>query len=315
MPAFFNGIFGHKPSKFIVSNEGQWPMPHDEQKSFLGIGPMSRFAIDLKPALKVMAGENASKLNLDEPVDVSTVKIYYQTDDLGGKLISPVDEAIKEAMNKVIDHFDTKSKTKPQRKQIRRFKKSTIIWMGNMRSPSNADKFDSQLLNLKGRINPYWELAKWFIGQSNHTFIAIMTALTESNGVKYGSSKHQHLVNEKKELIKEFDSMLGTNGVFLYPTHPTVAPYHNEPIIRALNFSYTGIINILGLQSSFFMFKCFLRVLILGLPSTACPLGLDKDGLPVGIQVIGNVNQDRLCLAIAEELESVFGGFKEPGAN
>lgn len=296
MPAFFNGIFGHKPSKFIVSNEGQWPMPHDDQKPFLGIGPMSRYAVDLKPALKIMAGENASKLNLDEPIDVNQIKIFYQTDDLGGNLTTPVEEAIKEALNKVIDHFDTKSKTKPQRKQIRRLKKSTILWMGNMKSPASADKFDSQLLNLKGRINPYLELAKWFIGQSNHTFIAIMTALTENSGVKYGSSKHQHFINEKKELIKEFEQMLGTTGVFLYPTHPSVAPYHNEPIIRAFNFSYTGIINILGL------------------PATAVPLGLDKDGLPVGIQIVGNLNQDRLCLAVAEELESVFGGFKEPGA-
>ncbi|KAG4070068.1 hypothetical protein HA402_013728 [Bradysia odoriphaga] len=294
MPAFFNGIFGHKPSKFIVSNEGQWPMPHDDQKPFLGIGPMSRFAVDLKPALKVMAAENAEKLKLDEPVDVSSVKIFYQTDDLGGNLTSPVDDSIRMAMNRVIDHFDTTSKTKPQRKQIRRLRKSTVLWMGNMKSPANANKFDSQLLNLKGRINPYWELAKWFIGQSNHTFIAIMTALTENAGVKYGSSKHQHLINEKKELLKEFETMLGTTGVFLYPTHPTVAPYHNEPIVRAFNFSYTGIINILGL------------------PATACPLGLDQDGLPVGIQVVANVNQDRLCLAVAEELESVFGGFKEP---
>lgn len=294
MPAFFNGVFGHKPSKFIVSYEGQWPMPHDDQKSFLGIGPMSRFAVDLKPALKCMAAENAAKLNLDEPVDVSSVKIFYQTDDLGGNLISPVDESIRMAMDRVIEHFDKKSKTKPQRKQIRRMKKSTLLWMGNMKSPASADQFDSQLLNLKGRINPTVELMKWFIGQSNHTFIAIMTALTENAGVKYGSSKHQHLIKEKKELLKEFESMLGTTGVFLYPTHPTVAPYHNEPIVRAFNFSYTGIINILGL------------------PATACPLGLDKDGLPIGIQVVGNVNQDRLCLAVAEELESVFGGFKEP---
>lgn len=268
-------------------------MPHDDQISFLGIGPMSRFAVDLKPSLKIMAAENAAKLNL-EPVDVSQVKIFYQTDDLGGNLTSPVDESIRMAMNRVIEHFDAKSKTKPQRKQIRRLRKSTGLWMGNMKSPDSADKFDSQLLNLKGRINPYLELAKWFIGQSNHTFIAIMTALTEKTGVKYGGSKHQYLINEKKELLKEFETMLGTTGVFLYPTHPTVAPYHNEPIVRAFNFSYTGIINILGL------------------PATACPLGLDKDGLPVGIQVVGNVNQDRLCLAVAEELESVFGGFVEP---
>lgn len=37
MPSFFNGIFGHKPSKFIVSNEGQYPSTEcEEQNSFLG---------------------------------------------------------------------------------------------------------------------------------------------------------------------------------------------------------------------------------------------------------------------------------------
>lgn len=37
MPAYFNGIFGHKPSRNIVSNEGQYPVPEsDLLNSFLG---------------------------------------------------------------------------------------------------------------------------------------------------------------------------------------------------------------------------------------------------------------------------------------
>lgn len=38
MPAFFNGIFGHKPSRYVVSNAGQYPIPETELlNSFLGI--------------------------------------------------------------------------------------------------------------------------------------------------------------------------------------------------------------------------------------------------------------------------------------
>jgi len=55
--------------------------------------------------------------------------------------------------------------------------------------------------------------------------------------------------------------------VFLYPTHPTAAPMHHEPLCKPFNFSYTAIINVLGL------------------PATACPLGLNKQGLPIGLQV------------------------------
>lgn len=71
--------------------------------------------------------------------------------------------------------------------------------------------------------------------------------LAERHGVKYGSPEFHMKVKERDDLRREFDDMLGTNGVFIYPTHPTVAPYHNEPIIRAFNFSYTAIINLLGL--------------------------------------------------------------------
>lgn len=270
-------------------------MPPEPLKEYLGLGPMSRYAADLLPMLRIIAGPNAAKLRLDEPVDIKKVRIFYQTSDGGGSLISPVDEDIANALERVVQHFESISEKRPQRKQIKLFRKSAVIWLGNMKSPSEADGFDSQLMNRKGKINPYVELIKWVFRQSNHTFIAIATALTERHGVKYGSSKHTFLVNQKIELRKEFDSMLGNDGVLLYPTHPTVAPYHHEPIARAFNFCYTAIVNTIGL------------------PSTAVPLGIGREGLPLGIQVIANLNQDRLCLAVASELEAKFGGWKEPG--
>lgn len=122
-----------------------------------------------------------------------------------------------------------------------------------------------------------------------------MDFLTERHGVKYGSPEYHMKVKERDDLRREFEDMLGTTGVFIYPTHPTVAPYHNEPIARAFNFSYTAIINLLGL------------------PATAIPLGLGpKEGLPIGLQVIANRKQDRLCLAVACELERAFGGWVAP---
>ena len=53
----------------IVSNEGQYPFPSEEDHaSFLGIGPMCRYATDLVPILKVIAAKNAHKLDLDSKV-------------------------------------------------------------------------------------------------------------------------------------------------------------------------------------------------------------------------------------------------------
>ncbi|XP_041781401.1 fatty-acid amide hydrolase 2-A isoform X2 [Anopheles merus] len=294
MPAFFNGIFGHKPTKFVVSNEGQYPVAlSEEQNSFLGIGPMCRYATDLKPMLRIIADENAPKLRLDEPVDLKQVKFFYQINDGGAHLVSPVDLDIRDAMEKVMAHFRATVKAEVKKVYLDKLRKSAPMWLANMKTPSKVG-FDSQLVNLEGAINPWLELAKWPLRMSNHTLIGILTALTERGGVKYGSAEYHHYVQQKQELVSEFRDMLGENGVFIYPTHPTVAPYHNEPLIRALNFSYTAIINVLGL------------------PATAVPLGLGREGLPVGLQVVAGVNQDRLCLAVACELERAFGGWVAP---
>lgn len=294
MPAFFNGIFGHKPSPHVVSNEGQYPEAVSaEQDMFLGIGPMCRYATDLKPMLRLIADENAKKLRLDEPVDLKQVRFFYQQNDGGGLLVSPVDLDIRDGMEKVMAHFRSTVKADVRKVYLDKLRKSAPIWFGNMKHKEDVS-FDSQLDNLEGKISPYAELLKWIVGQSHHTFVGIMTAVTERKGIQYGTDEYNYMVKQRDQLRQEMDTMLGDNGVFIYPTHPTAAPYHNEPIVRALNFSYTGIINVLGL------------------PATAVPLGLGREGLPIGLQVVANVNQDRLCLAVACELERAFGGWVAP---
>lgn len=295
MPAFFNGIFGHKPSKFIVSNIGQFPLPYsEEQHSFLGIGPMVRHAEDLKPMLKIIAGEKASLLKLDESVDVRKLKFFYQETDGGGHLVSPVDADLIDGIHRIIEHLQTKLKVPVEQVQLPAFRQSASIWFANMKDDS-GHSFDYQLGNCKRTINTNLELAKCIFGASKHTLIALFTALLDKSQPQHGSSKYHYLVKKRNALREEMQELLGDNGVLIYPTHPTVAPYHNEPIIRPINFSYTGIINVLGF------------------PATNIPLGkLGKEGLPLGVQVIANFNQDRLCLAVAEELEKAFGGWSRP---
>jgi amidase len=49
-----------------------------------------------------------------------------------------------------------------------------------------------------------------------------------------------------------------------------------------------------------------------GLPSTAIPLGLSPEGLPVGVQIVGPWLEDRTPLKLAELIEREFGGFVPP---
>lgn len=252
---------------------------------------MVRHAEDLKPLLKIISGNNCDKLDLDKPVDVGKLKFYYQINN-NAPLTDPVDEDIVAAMNKVIEMLQVKYQIKAEKKEITRLRKSIPIWLTLMKDGSRT--FAERIMGKDGVCTLLFEMLKNFIGCSGNTLIGIVTGLIDRGGVKVGSPKYNHYLKVRDNLENTFKEFLGDDGVFLYPTHPTPAPYHNEPLVRPMNFCYTSIINCLGF------------------PATNIPLGLSKDGLPIGIQVIANHNNDRLCLAVAEELDRAFGGWVEP---
>ena len=90
MPAYFNGVFGHKPSSRLVPNKGQHPGCKTLGNLLLSTGPICRHAEDLYPLLCTLAKggflENAALLPpcsieplLRSPpasVDVSALKFY-----------------------------------------------------------------------------------------------------------------------------------------------------------------------------------------------------------------------------------------------
>lgn len=47
-------------------------------------------------------------------------------------------------------------------------------------------------------------------------------------------------MQQKEKLQDKLDKLLGTDGVFLYPSHPRVAPKHHHPLFRPFDFAYTG---------------------------------------------------------------------------
>lgn len=47
-------------------------------------------------------------------------------------------------------------------------------------------------------------------------------------------------------------------------------------------------------------------------PGTSVPVGLGKDGLPLGVQLIGSPGMDRLTIQVARVLEARLGGWTPP---
>lgn len=86
--------------------------------------------------------------------------------------------------------------------------------------------------------------------------------------LKKVSPKRREEIKEKLEEVKEeFLNALGDDGVLLFPCFPTAAHSHHDIYRKLFNCSYLSIFNSLGL------------------PATACTLGVNSKGLPVGIQV------------------------------
>ena len=68
--------------------------------------------------------------------------------------------------------------------------------------------------------------------------------------------------------------LLGKDGVFLYPTFIDCANFHLEIFYKLFNVTYTLIMNALEV------------------PVTNCPVGMNGQGLPIGIQVVLNNHLD-----------------------
>lgn len=296
MPAFFNGVYGHKPSPGLVSNSGQYPNAPLGGQELLATGPICRYASDLRTLLKVlMSGENEVSEKLKTEVDLSKIK-FYSISSNNAFLVSKVSPELCGIQERVCEFWGKKYKASVTKFELPRLKYSLDIWSVMMSVAGEGSPTFCQLMGgeLKA-INPVWEFIKWCVGMSVHTLPAIQLGLVENITKRFIPQSQQDIVLKSGEKLRmEVEELLGDNGVLLYPSHPTPALQHNLPLLKPFNFVYTAIFNALYL------------------PVTQCPLGLGSDGLPLGIQVVASRNNDHLTLAVAEALEKEFGGWVPP---
>lgn len=99
MPAFFNGVFGHKPTPGLVDSSGQHPPVVDEIVRYCSSGPLCRYAGDLYPVLRLIASDPSS---IADPakVDLSKVRVYF-TESFRTPLVQSVSPEIRRAVRSV----------------------------------------------------------------------------------------------------------------------------------------------------------------------------------------------------------------------
>ncbi|EDV49972.1 fatty-acid amide hydrolase 2-A [Drosophila erecta] len=299
IPSLYCGIFGHKPSGSVFSAKGHFPNSTDPNIGHYFVeGPISRFAEDLSELLQIMAGkENASKLRLNEPIQLKQIKVQYALgfEGFNGWMHVAVDKDIRNSICRATTHLKTLG-LDVQKAKLPNLKNSMEMALSGITVQDLMDYLlPDENPEGSGKVREtLWEIVKSLRGHSKYTTNALIFELTRRTGAFMSESKLTQYMMEARELIGEFENLLGDNGVLLFPTLNLPAPRHKWSILSLWGVDYTLLFNVLGL------------------PVTHVPMGLNERGLPVGLSVIGAPNQDRLCLRVAVELERAFGGWKPP---
>jgi len=293
LPAFFNGIFGHKPSGDLVPGSGQYPIAENEALSYLATGPLCRKAEDLWPLLNIMRGPDGidartRDFELGNPDEVSMegLRVLY----VPGNGVHRVSKELRSAQRAAARALQDRGAIVVE-KDIPALKYSFEIW-SQMLSAAGGHSFRELLAN-HGELHLGKELFRWITGKGAHTIPALALAWGESLSFIVPDNKDE-MITLGAELRAELTREIGPQGIMLFPPFTKTAPRHYLQLLQPLHAAYTAIFNVMEL------------------PVTQVPLGLDSGGLPLGVQVVSTSGQDHLCVATALELERALGGWVPP---
>jgi fatty acid amide hydrolase 2 len=283
MPAFFNGVFGHKPTGGLVDNAGQYPLPTERAMTYLTTGPIARRAEDLAPLLRVLA---AAEIGDPSSVDLAGLDVLTVEGD--GRISVSAD--LRAAQGAAAGALAARG-ARVQRARFEGLRRSVEIW-SSMLQAAGGPSFSS-MLGDGVEIDAARELLRWALRRSPHTLPALALVLVEKLP-EILPAQRARFVALGAALKRDLVERIGRRGVMLYPSHPRPAPFHYRSLFAPWSWGYTAIFNVMEL------------------PSTQVPLGLDAAGVPLGVQVVGAPGNDHVTIAVALELERTFGGWVPP---
>lgn len=302
-PAHFCGIYAHKPTVGLTATRGMVVPPEPALPVDLDLavaGPMARSARDLALLLDVMAGPDPLTQGVAYDVTLPPARHERLSDFrvlvLEDHPLLPTGSAVRAGVNRVADALsDGGARVERHSSLLPDLTEAAILYMQFLFSGSVArfpvEEYEQLRIRAAGLSADDQSLAAAQLRAmvfSHRDWIEITTR----------RELHRH---GWRQFFAEFDAVV-------CPITPTPAfPHDHNPNVLERR------IDIDGVEHPYFDQLVWAGLATMpGLPSTAIPTGQSPEGLPVGVQLIGPMLEDRTPLHLAELLEQKIGGFQAP---
>ena len=293
-PSSFCGVTGMKPTYGTVSRYGLIAYG----SSLDQIGPVAKDVTDCATVLEIIAGhdtKDATSVSREDTDftaalvdDVKGMKIGIPKDYFGEGLNIEVRDAVLSAVRTleekgaVVEEFDL---------GLVKYAIPAYYVIACAEASSNLARFDGvkygyRTKEYEGLHNMYKKSRSEGFGAEVKRRIMLGSFVLSSG---YYDAYYLKALRVKGLIKKAFDEAFAKYDVIIAPAAPTTAPKLGEslknPIQMYLGDIYTISVNLAGL------------------PGISLPCGMDKNGLPVGIQMIGDCFKEKNIIRTAYSFE------------
>ncbi len=292
-PAHFCGVYGHKPTWGIVPRKGQALPWQTAAPDIDVVGPLARTADDLALALSVIAGPDPIeaagwqlRLRAPKPKRLRDFKVALMLDAPG----FPVDREVQERLVGLSEFLRRqKVKVDDRARPAIDIAEAWRVYVRLLRSATSDRQSDAD-------FDKNLALARSFAPDDESYYARATRAVVLSHRDWLAANEARH------RMRLAWAEFFTTYDLLLCPVAAVPAFGHGErswtidgqTVSYAKAFVYCQIFNLLGN------------------PSVVVPVGRSKDGLPIGVQIVGRPYEEMLILAVARKLEEALGGWQAP---
>ena len=299
-PASFCGIVGMKPTYGTVSRYGLIAYG----SSLDQIGPLAKDVTDCAAVLESITSHDVKDSTSMERSDtdfmaalvedVKGMRIGIPKDYFGEGLDREVSDAVMRAAGlleekgAVVETFDL---------SLVDYAIPAYYTIAAAEASSNLERFDGikygyRTAEYEGLHSLYKRTRSEGFGEEVKRRIMLGSFVLSSG---YYDAYYLKALKVKTLIKKAFDEAFSRYDVILGPTAPSTAPKLGESLTDPLKM-YLGDIYTIAVN-------------LAGLPGISIPCGLDKAGLPIGLQLIGDCFQEKKLLRTAYTYEKARGTF------